>query len=120
VNRLPSIKGVDERNLAIDSTMSADKAPDANLRAVVFAVFAGKKERADERTRTADLLQLREIIQVLQTFAGVCTGLQMAHIKARFSSPACWVLHRIALAVVSEWCQKGRGLRAANYFSGRS
>jgi hypothetical protein len=39
--------------------MSADKAPDANLRAVVFAVFAGKRERADERTRTADLLQLR-------------------------------------------------------------
>jgi len=58
---------------------------------------------------------LRVIIHVLQ---GVCTGLQIPHTQAGFSSPACYVLHRIALPVVSEWCQTGtstaeRGISSA-------
>ncbi len=32
--------------------------------------------------------------------------MQMPHIYAGFSSAACPTLHRIALAVVSKWCQK--------------
>ena len=37
----------------------------------------------------------------------------MPYIQATFSSPACPVLHRIALPVVSEWCQMRPGLRRA-------
>jgi hypothetical protein len=32
--------------------------------------------------------------------------LQILHIQAGFSSQLCWVLHGIALPVVSEWCQE--------------
>ena len=57
--------------------------------------------RADERTRTADLLITSDNSGV----AGVCTRLQIPHIQAVSSSPVCPALHRIALPVVSEWCQ---------------
>src|SRR5918911_3414510 len=60
------------------------------------------KRRADERTRTADLLITSDHSGV----AGVCTGLQIPHIWAVFSSVACTVLHRIGLWVVSEWYQQ--------------
>jgi hypothetical protein len=59
------------------------------------------KKRADERTRTADLLITSEPSGV----AEVCTGMQIPHIYAAFSSLGCPVLHCIALPVVSEWCQ---------------
>ncbi len=49
--------------------------------------------------------------------AEVCGGLQIPHIQAGFFSLPCPVLHRIALAVVSEWYQYypriGRGLRTS-------
>jgi hypothetical protein len=63
--------------------------------------FAGKK-RADERTRTADLLITSDRSRV----AGVCTGLQIPHFYRVFLSLLCPVLHRIALPVVSEWYQE--------------
>jgi hypothetical protein len=71
--------------------------------APAFRVFGlpMRKKRADEQTRTADLLITSEPIGV----AGVCTGLQIPHIWAVFSSPVCPALHRIAFPVVSEWCQ---------------
>ena len=59
------------------------------------------KKRADERTRTADLLITSDHSGV----AGVCTGLQISHFEAAFSAPGCCLLHRIALPVVSEWYQ---------------
>jgi len=44
--------------------------------------------------------------------AGACTGLQIPHIQGGFFAPPCPPLHRIAFAVVSEWCQE-----AVNYAS---
>ena len=38
-------------------------------------------------------------------------GLQIQHIYAAFSAPACRVLHRIAFSVVSEWYQPVIGLQ---------
>jgi hypothetical protein len=53
------------------------------------------------QTRIGDLL----ITSDQSCVAEVCTGLQMPHIYAVFFSGACPRLHRIALPVVSEWCQ---------------
>jgi hypothetical protein len=33
-------------------------------------------------------------------------AVQILHIQAVFSPPACPVLHRYAFLVVSEWCQR--------------
>jgi hypothetical protein len=60
------------------------------------------KQRADERTRTADLLITSDASGV----AGVCRRLQIPHIWTAFSALGCCVLHRIAFPVVSEWYQK--------------
>jgi hypothetical protein len=70
----------------------------------LFVVFAGKKEsrRADS---TADLLTTSDRSGV----AGSCRRLQNPHSQAASSATACPVLHRIALPVVSEWCQKSLG-----------
>src|SRR5215213_809176 len=58
-------------------------------------------ERADERTRTADLL-ITSDYSALQEFAGACKSPYLS----RFLFPLpCSVLHRIAFPVVSEWCQ---------------
>src|SRR5215218_3305207 len=38
--------------------------------------------------------------------AGGCPTLQIPYLYGVFSSPACTSLHRIALAVVSVWCQR--------------
>ncbi len=56
------------------------------------------KKRADERTRTADLL----ITSDRSGVAGTCTGLQIPHFQRGFLSPGCPVLHRIAFSVVSK------------------
>ncbi len=69
--------------------------------AFAFYLQTGAKKRADERTRTADLL----ITSDNSCVAGVCTSLQIPHIQGVSSSLACCVLHRIAFPVVSEWCQ---------------
>jgi hypothetical protein len=78
-----------------------------------YPAYLRQKQRADERTRTADLL----ITSDNSCVAGVCTRLQFPHTQADFLSPACCVLHRIAFPVVSEWCQyhprTGLGLRSS-------
>ena len=62
-----------------------------------FSLQNARKKRADERTRTADLLITSDNSGV----AEVCRDLQIPHIWAVFSSPACSVLHGIAFPVVS-------------------
>ena len=66
------------------------------------------KKRADERTRTADLLITSDPSRV----AGGCTGLQIPHFYGGFLSAGCCVLHGIALPVVSEWYQHRPSSRA--------
>ena len=61
-----------------------------------------RKKRADERTRSAFLLQLRVRGQALQGLARVCTHRIS---KPVYLTPACRVLHGNAFPVVSEWCQ---------------
>src|SRR5215217_8045936 len=63
--------------------------------------------RADERTRTADLLITSDPSGV----AGGCPGLQLPHSQAGCSAQGCWVLHRIAFPVVSEWYQEYVNIR---------
>jgi hypothetical protein len=64
------------------------------------AASVRKIKRADERTRTADLLQLRVIIQVLQEFAGVC--------KSRISKPVSLLSFAGCCTVLrSRWYQSG-------------
>jgi hypothetical protein len=46
---------------------------------VRFYLQIARKKRADERTRSADLISLRVCGQVLQGFARGCTGLQIPH-----------------------------------------
>jgi hypothetical protein len=67
-------------------------------------VSVQRVQRADERTRTADLISLRMINQALQGFAGVCKY----PISKRFPFPwlagCCTVLR-------SRWCQNGVRVR---------
>jgi hypothetical protein len=78
-------------------------ATDSASRASVFSGFLAHLSefgRADERTRTADLLQLRVIIQVLQRLAGVC--------KSRISKPISLLCSARCCAVLrSRWYQSG-------------
>ena len=64
-----------------------------------YSAYLRGYQRADERTRTADLISLRVSQWVLLGFAGSC--------KSRISKGLCFLrlaacLHRIALPVVSE------------------
>jgi hypothetical protein len=66
---------------------------------LLYMEVAGKK-RADERTRTADLISLPVIIHVLQGFAQGC--------ECGISKPVS--LLRLALCCTvlrSRWCQSG-------------
>src|SRR5215208_872941 len=76
------------------------KTPSATTHSL-FTAYLSRKKRADERTRTADLLITSDASGV----AGVCTGLQIPHIYRVFFSLPYPVLHRIAFPVVSEWYQ---------------
>ena len=70
------------------------------LRCAAFSLQIERKKRADERTRTADLISLRGIIHALQGFAEVCKS----RISRRFP------LLRVAeccTALRSRWCQSG-------------
>src|SRR5215217_3027458 len=87
---------------------TADRAPDTNTEGSPFLPDLQQKRRADERTRTADLLITSDPSGV----AGVCTGLQIPHIQRGFLSLPCCVLHRIAFPVVSAWYQTVSGIRA--------
>jgi hypothetical protein len=59
-----------------------------------------KNKRADERTRTADLLQLRVIIHVLQGLAEGCNSRLSKPISLLRVAACCTVLR-------SRWCQSG-------------
>ena len=64
-----------------------------------YCAYLRRFERADERTRTADLTSLRVIYQALQGFAQECKS----RIFKGFSLlRLCCELHRIAFPVVSE------------------
>ena len=54
---------------------TADKAPDTNTEVFIFLRYLQEKRRADERTRTADLLITSDRSRVV----GVCTRLQFPH-----------------------------------------
>src|SRR5215217_8466828 len=56
-----------------------------------------KKQRADERTRTADLL----ITSVRSVVAGACTGLRIPHRQQVFCSLPCPLLQGIACGLGS-------------------
>ena len=75
-------------------------APDTSIANVLLPRDSQEKKRADERTRTADLLQLRVCDQALQGFARAC--------KSRISKPVsirCLALRRTVLR--SCWRQSG-------------
>jgi hypothetical protein len=62
--------------------------------------------RADERTRTADLVSLRVINRVLQGFAGGC--------KTRIPRPVSLLCLALRCSVLrSRWCQSGVGVPVA-------
>jgi hypothetical protein len=67
-----------------------------------FYGICRQKRRADEQTRTADLISLRVMHQALPGCAG---RLQNPHIQALLLYVPCPWLHRIAFPVVSEWYQ---------------
>jgi hypothetical protein len=69
---------------------------------IEYSAYLFRRTRADERTRSAFLLQLRVLIQTLQVCARVCRDRIS---KPVYLTPACRVLHANAFPVVSEWCQ---------------
>ena len=79
---------------------TADKAFDTNIVYFSFLQDLQAKKRADERTRTADLISLRVIGHVLHGCAGSC--------KSRIFRGVSFL--RVALcctALRSQWCQSG-------------
>jgi hypothetical protein len=79
---------------------TADKAPDTNIGAFLFLRVLQVKWRADERTRTADLLQLRVIIHALHGFARGC--------KSPISKPVSFLCFATCCTILrSRWCQSG-------------
>jgi hypothetical protein len=70
----------------------------------------GEKKRADERTRTADLISLRAISQALQGFADGCKSRKSKPYSILCFAPCCIVLR-------SRWCQNARGLGDASSFA---
>ena len=71
---------------------TADKAPDTHTEAFIFLRDLQVKKRADERTRTADLL----ITSVRSGVAECCRGLHFPHRKGVFCSLDCSLLLGIA------------------------
>jgi hypothetical protein len=79
---------------------TADKAPDVFVRSFLFLRILQVKKRADERIRTAFLLQLRVIIHVLQAVARAC--------KSRISKPVPFLRFALCCTVLrSRWYQSG-------------
>src|SRR5215216_5140649 len=74
---------------------TADKATDTNIEGLSFLRHLQAKNRADERTRTADLSSLRVIIHVLQGFTQAC--------KSPISKP----LSLLCFAQVAPYCVPG-------------
>src|SRR5215203_4528903 len=65
-----------------------------------FYLQNARKKRADERTRTADLISLRVIHHALQRFAGGC--------KTRISKGFSFLcLAKCCTVLRSRWCQSG-------------
>ena len=78
------------RGFGIEST--ADKAPDATIGGFLFLRVLQEKKRADERTRTADLISLRVIIQALQGFAEACKSRISKRLSLLLIAACCTVL----------------------------
>jgi hypothetical protein len=79
---------------------TADNAPDTNIGDFTFLRVLQEKKRADERTRTADLISLGVIIHTLQGFAEGC--------KCRISKPYSLLRLAVRCTVLrSRWCQSG-------------
>ena len=70
------------------------------LRVLGFLRDLQEKQRADERTRTAYLLQLRVITHALQGCAGYCKCRIFRGVSFPCLAACCTVLH-------SRWCQSG-------------
>ena len=70
--------------------------------------YLQEKQRAGERTRTADLLQLRVIHQALQRVARGCKSRISKPISLLWFAECCTVLH-------SRWCQSG--IRTSDNYS---
>ena len=62
--------------------------------------YLSRIQRADERTRTADLLQLRVITHSLQGFAGACKSPIFRRLSLLWVAACCTVLR-------SRWYQSG-------------
>ena len=65
-----------------------------------YLAYLSRIERADERTRTADLISLRVITQALQGFAGDCKCRIFRGVSFPCLAPCCTVLRY-------RWCQSG-------------
>jgi hypothetical protein len=79
---------------------TAAKPPIILPRTFLFLWVLQVKERADERTRTADLTSLRVISQALQGLAGVCKSPILKRVSLLYLALSCTVLR-------SRWCQSG-------------
>src|SRR5215213_11017365 len=69
-----------------------------------------RNERADERTRTADLISLRVIGHALHGLAGVCKSLIDKPVPLLCLAQCCTVLR-------SQWCQSGVNFSLVDYAS---
>src|SRR5215203_5306284 len=79
---------------------TAPKTPSATTHSLFTTAYLREKQRADERTRTADLTSLRVIIQALQRLAqGSRTRISKRVSFLRLAT-RCTVLR-------SRWCQSG-------------
>src|SRR5215207_10792222 len=65
-----------------------------------YSAYLSESKRADERTRTADLISIPVINEVLQGFARVC--------KSRISKGVSFLCLALCCTVLrSRWCQSG-------------
>jgi hypothetical protein len=87
---------------------TADKAPDQNIGSFSFLRVLQAKKRADERTRTADLL----ITSVRSVVAERCTGLQILHRQRVLCSLPCLGLQGITCGLGSNKGQVVSEVRA--------
>jgi hypothetical protein len=74
-----------------------------------YWAYLRRIKRADERTRTADLLQLRVIGQALQGVAQAC--------QSRISKPLSFLRLALCSTVLrSRWCRSGLNISLVSTF----
>jgi hypothetical protein len=100
---------------------TADKVPDATTEVFILLGGLQEKRRADERTRTADLVSLRVIHQALQGCAGDCKSrilrrLSLLQVAARCTALAPGgVKYRFVLAFDLAFYQAGTHFVTAEF-----